>query len=59
MDMKADYREIIIIKHFAGLSYHEIAYALAVPEKTVKSRLFTARQMLKQVLLKQGYIENE
>ncbi len=59
MHLKADYRAILILKHFAGLSYHEIAYALDVPEKTVKSRLFTARQMLKQILLKQGYIEND
>ena len=59
MQLKADYRAIIILKHFQDLSYHEIGYILDIPEKTVKSRLFTARQVLKQVLLKQGYVEHD
>jgi len=58
MRLKVDYRAIIILKHFQELSYQEIGYILGLPEKTVKSRLFSARQMLKQVLLKQGYVEN-
>jgi len=59
MLLKVDYRAVIILKHFQELSYHEIGYILDLPEKTVKSRLFTARQILKQVLLKQGYVEND
>ncbi len=59
MLLKVDYRAIIVLKHFQELSYHEIGYILGLPEKTVKSRLFTARQLLKQVLLKQGYVEND
>ncbi len=55
MSMKPDYRAVIILKHFEGLSYQEIGETLELPEKTVKSRLFTARQMLKDALLKQGY----
>lgn len=55
MVMKPDYRAVIILKHFEGLSYQEIGETLEIPEKTVKSRLFTARQILKDLLLKQGY----
>jgi RNA polymerase sigma-70 factor (ECF subfamily) len=59
MLLKTDYRVVIILKHFAGLSYREIAFVLELSEKTVKSRLFSARQILKQILLKQGYVNNE
>ena len=38
----------------ARLSYEDISEILQLPEKTVKSRLFTARQLLKDVLLNQG-----
>jgi RNA polymerase sigma-70 factor, ECF subfamily len=45
-----EYREVIVLRHFAELSYEEIAQATGVPEKTVKSRLFTARQRLAALL---------
>jgi RNA polymerase sigma-70 factor (ECF subfamily) len=44
-------REVIVLRHFADLSYEEIAAATGIPVKTVKSRLFTARQRLGQALL--------
>jgi len=44
-------RIIIILRHFGELSYREISEILDVPEKTVKSRLFTARQELRSILL--------
>lgn len=47
-------REVILLRHFAGLSYREIADAIALPEKTVKSRLFAARQRLGELLLPAG-----
>jgi RNA polymerase sigma-70 factor, ECF subfamily len=43
-------REVVVLRHFGELSYQEIAEALRIPEKTVKSRLFTARQRLGQLL---------
>jgi RNA polymerase sigma-70 factor (ECF subfamily) len=45
------YREVVVLRHYAGLSYLEIAEALGVPEKTVKSRLYSARQRLGEDLL--------
>jgi RNA polymerase sigma-70 factor, ECF subfamily len=54
MMLKVDHRAVIILKHMQGLSYGEIAQILDLPEKTVKSRLFTARQVLKEILKKKG-----
>ena len=41
-----EYREVIVLRHFAALSYEEMAAAIGIPAKTVKSRLHTARQRL-------------
>ena len=46
-----EYRAVIVLRHFVGNSYSEIAEALAIPERTVKSRLYTARQLLGERLL--------
>ena len=46
-----DYRAVVVLRHFAGQSYDEIATALGIPEKTVKSRLYSARQLLGEMLL--------
>jgi RNA polymerase sigma-70 factor (ECF subfamily) len=51
LQLTADYRAAIILRHFVGLSYDEMAEALGVPAKTVKSRLHTARQRLGELLL--------
>lgn len=40
------YREVIVLRHFAQMSYEEMSVALGVPVKTVKSRLHTARVQL-------------
>jgi RNA polymerase sigma-70 factor (ECF subfamily) len=54
MSIKPEYRTVVVLKHFLDCSYIEISEILNVPEKTVKSRLFTGRQLLKDVLLKSG-----
>ena len=46
--LKPDFREIIVMKHFHNLSYKEIAVALQIPIGTVMSRLFNARQELRE-----------
>lgn len=48
--LNAEHREVIMLRHFSGLSYREIGEAVGVPDKTVKSRLFEARQVLAGLL---------
>lgn len=54
MSLPPDYREVVVLRHFAELSYLEMGAALAIPEKTVKSRLFTARRRLADLLATGG-----
>lgn len=56
--MTTDYRTVIVMRHFLDASYQEIAEALQVPEKTVKSRLFTARQRLRTLLEAEGILRS-
>ena len=42
--LKLDYRMVIVLKHYHDFSYQKMAAVLGIPEKTVKSRLFSARQ---------------
>jgi len=58
-ELSVDHRVILILRHFADLSYRELGYILEIPEKTVKSRLFAARQRLGMVLVKRGMVEND
>lgn len=46
-----DYRVVIILRHFLDLSYREIAEVVGIPEKTVKSRLYTGRHILRGLIL--------
>jgi RNA polymerase sigma-70 factor (ECF subfamily) len=50
MGLKPDDRAVVVLKHFVFFSYEEIAAVLEIPVKTVKSRLFTARERLRRVL---------
>jgi len=56
MALKLEYRTVIVLKHVLGCSYEEIGVILEVPEKTVKSRLFTAREALREVLASRGML---
>jgi len=47
---------VVVLRYFAGQSYGEIAAALDIPEKTVKSRLYSARHLLGEMLL--GWKDN-
>ena len=51
MTIKPDYRSVIVLKHFLDCNYMEIAQILDIPEKTVKSRLYSGRQLLKDALI--------
>lgn len=47
-------RRVVVLYYFNELSVKEIAQLLGQPEGTVKSRLFHARQRLKQAFLEEG-----
>jgi RNA polymerase sigma-70 factor (ECF subfamily) len=51
MELKPDDRAVVVLRHFVSFSYEEISDVLGIPVKTVKSRLFTARERLRQSLL--------
>ena len=48
--LKPDDRAVVVLKHFVSFSYQEIAEVLEIPVRTVKSRLFTARERLRDAL---------
>lgn len=54
LQISDDYRAVIILRHFSDCSYDEMAEILHVPAKTVKSRLYSARQELRGQLCARG-----
>jgi RNA polymerase sigma-70 factor (ECF subfamily) len=53
MRLKPDDRAVVVLRHFVSFSYEEIADVLEIPVRTVKSRLFTARERLRLTLREQ------
>jgi len=54
------YRSVIILRYFQNLSYEEISEFLDLPISTIKTRLFRAREKLKEkleIVLKRGEVE--
>jgi len=49
-DLPVEFRELITLRHFGGLSYEEIARVKNMPLGTVKNKLFRARVVLKERL---------
>jgi RNA polymerase sigma-70 factor, ECF subfamily len=54
MRLQPGHRKIIVLRHFLHLSYEDMGDILELPEKTVKSRLYSARQLLRDLLLADG-----
>ena len=54
MQLNEDLRSVLVLRYFSELSYAQIGEVLDLPGKTVKSRLFTARQQLKARLERHG-----
>jgi len=54
MSLQEDYRTVVVLRHFSECSYRQISEILHIPEKTVKSRLYTARQLMKDILKDSG-----
>ena len=51
MRMKVSDRAVLTLRHFSDCTYEEIADIMELDVKTVKSRLFEARQRLRQLLV--------
>lgn len=56
MSLGIDYRIVIVLRHFNHCSYKDMSEILEIPEKTVKSRLFTARSLLRESLSGMGVL---
>ncbi len=52
--LSPEHRQIVVMRDLCGLSYGEIACALSLEEGTVKSRLFRARERMRQELISKG-----
>src|SRR3990172_3372965 len=45
-----DHRTVIVLHYFSRCSYEDISTILGIPERTVKSRLYDARERLRRLL---------
>ena len=48
--LDTEFREVLILRDIQGFSYDEISDMLDIPQGTVKSRLFRAREAIKDCL---------
>lgn len=49
-ELSDDYRQVLFLYHYHGLSYAEIAARLNIPVKTVETRLYRAKKVLRSKL---------
>jgi len=49
-NLRPEYRELVLLRHFGGLSYQEIAEFKEMPLGTVKNKLFRAHSVLRKAL---------
>jgi RNA polymerase sigma-70 factor (ECF subfamily) len=54
MGLKEELRAVVVLRYFGDLSYRELSFVFDVPEKTIKSRLYTARQQLSMAMCRRG-----
>jgi RNA polymerase sigma-70 factor (ECF subfamily) len=57
--LEADYRVLVLLKYYCGLTYEEITEATHIPVKKVRSRLFIAREQLRKGLIANGFFKND
>lgn len=56
MRLTPEHRAVVLLRHFGDCSYQQIAQALEIPEKTVRSRIFEARRALRSILATMGVV---
>ena len=54
MRISPELRAVVVLRHFMHLSYRDMGEILVLPERTAKSRLYSARQLLRDLLLQHG-----
>jgi RNA polymerase sigma-70 factor (ECF subfamily) len=54
LQLSEPYREVVVLRHYEGLKFHEIAEVLGIPEGTVKSRMFESLDRLAVILKRLG-----
>ncbi len=59
MELDPDYRTVVVLRHYGDCSYKQMAEILDLPEKKVKSRLFTARHLLRDILARRGILKDD
>ena len=52
--LKPEHRAVIVLRYFVDRNYDDMGEILGIDAKTVKSRLYTARQLLKEQLALRG-----
>ena len=55
LELAAEDRELITLRHLDGLSYQELAERLEVPQGTIMSRLYHARKRLREKLARHSF----
>ena len=55
LELSAEDRELITLRHLDGLSYQELAERLEVPQGTIMSRLYHARKKLRDRLARLSF----
>jgi RNA polymerase sigma-70 factor (ECF subfamily) len=56
MSIKPELRTVVVLRHSLHLSYEDMSEVLKLPAKTVKSRLYEARQLLRELLLRRSIL---
>jgi len=52
--LDVNHRSVLVLKYVQELPYEEIGAILGIPAKTVKSRLFSARATLREIMGREG-----
>lgn len=58
-ELSADHRTVLELAFFEGMSYQEIAEVMGCPVNTVKTRMFYAREKLRETLAKYGISQED
>ena len=57
LDLAPEHRQLVVLRHLLEMSYAEIGELVRLPEKTIKWRLYEARQKLGAALRRRGIHE--